>query len=195
MEGYTGGSLVVAGRFLIKTGTMFKLSPQGAKQERSFFLFTDMILYAKKSKKTYEYKDHIDLSELTVVPSTDRSVTKGLSGSDVELCFGLMRQDAKKKKLYVIIAENAAEKKSWMDKLNEAIDTANRRKQTVSEDAVQQLESRIGRSATRQESSPGMSGRTFSLFGSGKSGKSPRRLVTLNQKKKKKKQKKKKTCD
>jgi hypothetical protein len=94
MEGYTGGSLVVAGRFLIKSGTLIKLSPQGGKQERSFFLFTDMILYAKKLKKTYEYKDHIDLSELTVVSSDkDKAVGKGLSGSDLELCFGLMRQD------------------------------------------------------------------------------------------------------
>lgn len=75
MEGYTGGSLVVAGRFLIKTGTLVKLSPQGGKQERSFFLFTDMILYAKKSKKTYEYKDHIELSELSVLPA-DKNVAK-----------------------------------------------------------------------------------------------------------------------
>lgn len=173
MEGYTGGSLVVAGRFLIKSGTLIKLSPQGGKQERSFFLFTDMILYAKKLKKSYEYKDHIELSELTVMPA-DKTVGKGLSGSDLELCFGLMRQDKRKKKLYVIIAENAADKKSWMEKLTEAIDTANRRKQTVSEDAVQQLESRIGRSATTRVDAANTSGRTFSLFGAGKNAKSPR---------------------
>lgn len=74
----------------------------------------------------------------------------------------------------MIIAETGADKKAWMEKLTEAIETANRRKQTVSEDAVLQLESRIGRSATTRSESPANTGRTFSLFGSGKSGKSPR---------------------
>ncbi len=172
MEGYTGGSLVVPGRFLIMSGPLVKLSPTGGKQERSFFLFTDMILYAKKSKKTYEYKDHIELAELSVL-NADKSFVKGLSASDLELCFGLMRQDKRKKKLYVIIAENAAEKKNWMQALGEAIDTANRRKQTVSEDAVLQLESRIGHRKRGETVQPDQTQRSFSLFGN-KNIKSPR---------------------
>ncbi len=172
MEGYTGGSLVVPGRFLIKSGTLVKLSPSGSKQERSFFLFTDMILYAKKGKKTYEYKDHIELAELTVL-NADKGFAKGLSAAELELCFGLMRQDKRKKKLYVIIAETAADKKSWMQALTEAIETANRRKQTVSEDAVLQLESRIGSRKRGETVQPESTQRTFSLF---KSGKSPRTL-------------------
>jgi hypothetical protein len=170
MEGYTGGSLVTAGRFLIKSGLLIKLSPSGSKQERSFFLFTDMILYAKKGKKTYEYKDHIELAELTVL-NADKGFAKSLSPAELELCFGLMRQDKRKKKLYVIIAESAAEKKSWMQALTDAIETANRRKQTVSEDAVLQLESRIGSRKRGDTVQPEANQRTFSLF---KSGKSPR---------------------
>ena len=169
MEGY-GESLLQPGRSLIKQGSLIKLSPQGGKQERYFFLMTDMILYAKKGKKTYEYKDHIELSELSVIEA-DKSFAKGLSSADMELCFGLVRQDKRKKKHYAIIAETLIEKRSWMKELSEACETASRRKQTVSEDAIQQLESRLGRSKTNLPHAEG-GGRTFSIFG--KPGKSPR---------------------
>jgi hypothetical protein len=51
---------------LLRAGTLIKLSPSGDRQDRHFFLFTDMVLYSQKKKKTYVYKDHIELSELTV---------------------------------------------------------------------------------------------------------------------------------
>lgn len=173
MEGYTGGTLCIPGRFLVRAGPLVKLSPSGAKQDRHFFLFTDMILYAKKNKSTYHYKDHIELVELQVrLPD---KAPKGLSAKETELCFELVRQDAKKKKTYAILADTVEHRKGWVTSLTDTIATANRRKQTVSEDAINQLEARMRhRGVTSAETAAASSGRTFSLFSTARGGKSPR---------------------
>lgn len=180
LEGFTGGSIIVPGRYLLRAGPLVKLSPSGGKQERHFFLFSDMIMYVKKNKKTYEYKDHVDLVELSV-RAPEKGQTKGLAQKDLDCCFELVRQDSKKKKVYTIIADTVQSKTGWMASLSDAIATANRRKQTVNEDAVQQLESRIGiRKRGETEQAGPNSGRTFSLFGTAR-GKGAPRAMTLGE--------------
>ncbi len=78
----------------MRAGPLIKLSPSGDRQERHFFLFSDMILYGKKTKKaTYEYKDHIELFELSVrAAGAGGDKAKGLVVKDLELAFEIVRQ-------------------------------------------------------------------------------------------------------
>lgn len=91
LEGYPNGSILITGRSLIRAGPLIKLSPSGDRQERHFFLFSDMILYGVKKKQKYLYKDHIDLAELSVRSVSPTEKTKG---NCVVLCRNRERSTA-----------------------------------------------------------------------------------------------------
>lgn len=97
-------------RVLLRAGPLIKLSPTGDRQERHFFLFSDMIMYSLKKKAKYLYKvrmclcrtdvlwvmltlftvqDHIELFELTVRAAGGEKV-KGLSNKVWRRLVGLL---------------------------------------------------------------------------------------------------------
>lgn len=180
MEGYPNGSLLVPGRLLLRAGGLVKLSPTGDHQERHFFLFNDMVLYAVKKKGKYLYKDHVELFELSVRPANAAERAKGLSVKEVDTAFELVRQDSKKKKVYTIIADTKALRDGWMKSLNDAISARLNRKDTDDNDAVLKLESTL-RSTGRRPTTTDPSSVPYEVtrtktkfFGSGGGGKGSR---------------------
>lgn len=106
--------LVSPSRYFIRDGKMDKVS-HGKRQPRHFFLFNDVLLYAKANnlKKTYQYKDMVLLDRLLVRP---------LSNTDkLQYAFELCRLDAKKRK-YICICSSDAEREEWIADIQKCID-------------------------------------------------------------------------
>ena len=109
-----GFQLITPNRMFIMESTMDKIS-KGKTQERHFYLFNDLILYGKESvlKSTkIQCKGKIPLDSLLVRDLMDTESQKN--------AFELVRMDFKKKK-YIICAKDPAEKKLWMQNIEERV--------------------------------------------------------------------------
>jgi len=101
--------LLEKAKIFIKEGDLMKIS-KGKYQERRFFLFDSMLIYAAKSKignEKFAFKKLIELENCLVQDSVDSSQTKN----------ALQITNKKNNKTYVICAQTPKDKASWLREL------------------------------------------------------------------------------
>ena len=106
--------LITPSRVFIREAVMDKIS-KGKTQERHFFLFSDLILYASKSvlkSSKMQMKGKIPLDRLLVRDIMDNESLKN--------AFELVRMDHKKKK-YIICAATPTEKNLWVQDIGDRV--------------------------------------------------------------------------
>jgi len=111
-----GFVIVSPSRKFMREGNFIKVNDRGKQQDRTLFLFNDLILYCKAQifkRTTYTYKGHIPLNVALVVDVPD--------SQEIQNCIQIVRMDEDKRK-YLIAAPNAFEKKLWMNDLNKIIE-------------------------------------------------------------------------
>jgi RhoGEF domain/SOS1/NGEF-like PH domain len=108
--------IVVPGRLHLHDGRLVKIT-HGKRQERHFFLFSDLLIWAKPIKlksNRYEFKGFAPLNRL--------AISHPIKSVDAKLGFLITRNDTQKR--YVINAKDAADKKQWFELLSNAIQEA-----------------------------------------------------------------------
>jgi hypothetical protein len=110
-----GFKIVVPNRRLVREGPLIKVS-KGRAQERVFFLFNDIILYAATPilKGHLLFKGKIPLNLILVNDLPDQSPER-------KNIFELVRLDHKKKK-YIICAKELKEKQEWMGDIRQIVE-------------------------------------------------------------------------
>eukprot|EP01103_Thecamoeba_quadrilineata_P005460 TRINITY_DN15255_c0_g1_i1.p1 TRINITY_DN15255_c0_g1~~TRINITY_DN15255_c0_g1_i1.p1 ORF type:complete len:616 (-),score=147.50 TRINITY_DN15255_c0_g1_i1:134-1981(-) len=108
LSGISADKIIQPSRWFVREATFIKLS-KGREQERHFFLFNDVIIWAKatdKAKYTYRGEISMDLvlCQDVIKPENNR------------FAFELCRLDKKKKK-YVIYTKDKDEKETWIQLL------------------------------------------------------------------------------
>jgi len=104
--------LIIPGRKFVREGKLTKISGSHV-QERQFFLFNDILIYAKPAlvKKQFEFKGLIPINRLVVRDLSNSSSRKN--------AIELWRIDLKKK--YIVYSEEASVKAEWMRDLEAAV--------------------------------------------------------------------------
>lgn len=104
--------LIFPGRKFLREGKLTKVSGTHV-QDRQFFLFNDILIYAKPAlvKKQFEFKGLIPLNRLVVRDLSNSSSRKN--------AIELWRIDLKKK--YIVYSDDADTKAEWMRDLEAAI--------------------------------------------------------------------------
>eukprot|EP00004_Rigifila_ramosa_P027461 TRINITY_DN897_c0_g1_i1.p1 TRINITY_DN897_c0_g1~~TRINITY_DN897_c0_g1_i1.p1 ORF type:complete len:730 (-),score=163.95 TRINITY_DN897_c0_g1_i1:102-2246(-) len=104
------GSLLEASRRFITEGT-FKKVCKGAADERHFFLFNDIILYAKpkSSKGTYQWKGTFVINSTLIRPCLSDPTYK-------DVAFEIVSMEKKKK--YIIVTNTADECRRWLSEID-----------------------------------------------------------------------------
>jgi RhoGEF domain/SOS1/NGEF-like PH domain len=104
--------LITPTRVFVQSDTMTKIS-KGKAQKRHIVLFNDAIVYGRPDKsgktKHVQFCGRIFLTDLAVRNAPDR-----------EHSFEIDRRD-KKKKVYIIVADNDAQKRKWLRAINQLI--------------------------------------------------------------------------
>ncbi|XP_071743916.1 FERM, ARHGEF and pleckstrin domain-containing protein 1 isoform X4 [Lepeophtheirus salmonis] len=106
----SGVSFLQSERKFIREGSLQKLSRKGY-QQRMFFLFSDMLVYANRATSPNLYfriHNQLSLKDLTIIDSEPRM------GADH--CFNICEG----KKALLVSAVNEAEKDAWMNDIKEA---------------------------------------------------------------------------
>jgi hypothetical protein len=115
--------LAVPGRTLVREAKWTKISKSNV-QERQFFMFSDMLVYAKFSllkKESYEYKGVCPFYTCEFVDHAD--------SGDIKNAIAIIRKDSSQKK-YIIYTKDAQQKKEWLALLQEAVKDLNGNKNT-----------------------------------------------------------------
>eukprot|EP01103_Thecamoeba_quadrilineata_P008750 TRINITY_DN18481_c0_g1_i1.p1 TRINITY_DN18481_c0_g1~~TRINITY_DN18481_c0_g1_i1.p1 ORF type:complete len:534 (-),score=108.77 TRINITY_DN18481_c0_g1_i1:206-1807(-) len=113
LTGIAQEKIIQPSRLFVREATFVKLSPKGKEQERHFFLFNDLILWAKMvDKGRYHYRGEISIDLLL---SSD--IIKPEYTNENKYAFEICRLDKKKKK-YVIYTTKKAEKEEWLELLS-----------------------------------------------------------------------------
>jgi len=110
-------TVVMPARHFLREATFVKINNHGKPQERTFFLFSDIILYCKTQifkKVTYHFKGIVQLNCCLVKDVPDsKTVQNG---------FELIRLDTSNKKKCTVCTTTALEKKLWMAEIEKLID-------------------------------------------------------------------------
>jgi len=97
----------VTGRRFIKEGRLKKVSETRTGihiQERHFFLFNDIMLYAEPQGKKYKMKGHFPICDVQV---------RDMDNSERKLGIEILRQDIGKR--YELLAQTQREKREWLE--------------------------------------------------------------------------------
>lgn len=114
VEGWEGSNVTDTCNELIKEGPLIKISA-GNTQERTFFLFDNLLVYCKKGllQKSLQFRGRVAVESLDVENIADGTAdfhTKGIA-----VTFGWKVHNIAKNKWFVLIAKSAEEKQQWMD--------------------------------------------------------------------------------
>jgi hypothetical protein len=110
--------LTTSGRRFIMDARWTKISGSYV-QERHFFMFSDMLVYAKPpvlKKDCYEYKGMCPYHTCTFIDLPDND--------EIKNAIGIIRQDSSKKK-YVIYTKDPEQKQKWLAALSDATESFN----------------------------------------------------------------------
>ncbi|KAL6054214.1 hypothetical protein QOT17_017498 [Balamuthia mandrillaris] len=119
LSGLGDFELVSTSRTFIREGNMCILSSKGKEKEFRFFLFSDVLLFAKKhrsGKDKYFVKEKMDTDAILVREELEKQVKKK---ANQENCFQIVRMDDKK--FHTVVARSKREKTEWMRDLNRVI--------------------------------------------------------------------------
>ncbi|KAJ6228426.1 rho guanine nucleotide exchange factor 9-related [Anaeramoeba flamelloides] len=116
--------LIDPARKFIMEGTLKKKSVKRT-QERYFWLFTDLLLYAKPSftKSKFQYKGHFFLSDIAV----REIITKNKSKK--EFLFQIIPSNSNK--AYTIFCENQDQRDDWLNNIKNQIDFLQNKNQNI----------------------------------------------------------------
>jgi len=109
--------LIMPGRRFIHEGILYKISESGVQRERHFFLFSDMILWARVAgKEKWEFKGMIPLRAFwyKAIPDTDSLFNAWEMG----------RADSERK--WIIFSKERKTKAMWMQVLGQVMEKLNR---------------------------------------------------------------------
>ncbi|ELR21546.1 PH domain containing protein [Acanthamoeba castellanii str. Neff] len=110
--------LVSTRRQFIREGMLVKLSPKGKEQERQFFLFDDVLIYARRKRHDKFFVKGVVPMDLVLIREV-RVKAGGDHGDKAARSFQLVRLDVKK--VHTIRAKNKAEKDEWTKDLQKIV--------------------------------------------------------------------------
>jgi FYVE/RhoGEF/PH domain-containing protein 5/6 len=110
---FGSGVLIDASREIVKEGALVKLS-KNKEQERMFFLFSDILVWAraKKANATMSYKGKVPLANIRLFPDVLDDVN--FKTCSREFAFQIDREDDVKHRTYYLCAKSEIEKVEWL---------------------------------------------------------------------------------